>query len=84
METTRVDMKTDINIEITNEFEAKAFLSKLHANGEAFHPEDDAFFIINRDGSRFFTDEEAARLNYLMDQIYAIEDFDPCEYLLTL
>lgn len=35
-------MKTNLPAAITTIDEAKAFLTELHANGESYHPEDDA------------------------------------------
>lgn len=71
--------------------EAKKFLKSLYDNGEAYHPEDNAFDLEWEKGEKPTT-EECYKLNDLMSSIYALagnEDhqnmlFDPCEYLSVL
>ena len=79
-------MKTILPAAITTVEEAKAFLTELHKNGEAFHPEDDARHL----SGNLFTEEEGGKLNKLMDNIYNLPGNDgrhdklafcPCEYL---
>lgn len=88
-------MKTTLPAKIETKEQAIAFLTELHKNGEAFHPEDDAtdIYIGKGDISRLFTDEEADKLNELMIQIYDLDgnngnhlnpEFDPCHVLLVL
>lgn len=76
-------MKTNLNIIISTIEEAKLFFDELVKNNEDYHPEDDAHEIvfIGTDGKRCFTDEEAIKLNLLMDSVFEIEGFDPCEYM---
>lgn len=85
-------MKTKPPLAITTVDEAKAFLTDLHNNGEAFHPEDNAHDIT------FCVEpicrEQRDHLNDLMEQIYALPGndgrhvapmiFDPCEFLNVL
>jgi pimeloyl-CoA synthetase len=75
-------MKTALPIKISTIQEAKEFLSDLELHGESFHPEDDAHDIIWHCSEP--TDIEKEQLNILMEQIRAIKDFDPCEYILDL
>jgi hypothetical protein len=87
-------MKTNLPSEITSIEEAKKFLSELHANGESFHPEDNAHDI-----DWDLPDEQkpdymqSRQLNKLMFDIYNLPGndrshvnlaFDPCDYLLWL
>lgn len=81
-------MKTVLPSSIETIEQAKAYLTDLYNNGEAYHPEDSA------EGIAWFlpfnqipTDNECRQLNKLMDDIYRIAkgtDFDPCEFLLEL
>lgn len=76
-------MKTKIPEKIETIEEAKKFFDELISNREEFHPEDDPFDIIYfGTGKRLFTDEEAAKIDKLMDEVYSLEGFDPCEYIL--
>ena len=77
-------MKTALPFNIVTAKEARAFLSELHANGESFHPEDDASDMYGGPGQKMFTEQEAAQLNALMGQMFRIKGFDPCGYLLRL
>lgn len=78
-------MLTKLPTEITNIERAKSFLSDLHNNGEAYHPEDDAHDIVwHVKPEHCPTPEECDQLNKLMDQIYQLDGFDACEYLLSL
>lgn len=78
-------MKTNTNITITTSEEAKVFLSELYTNDEDYHPEDGAETIINfKTGENVFSEEEAEKLNKLMNSVYEVADFDPCEFLLDL
>lgn len=61
--------------------QAKNFLKALYDNGEAFHPEDNANDVLFE---MEVTAQERALLNKLMDDIYNLEDFDPCDYLNNL
>ena len=75
-------MKTNLSINITNIKQAKIFLRELHKNNESYHPEDDANDIIWTTCKP--TKKECKKLNILMEQIYQIKGFDPCEYLVYL
>lgn len=86
-------MKTLLPQSIDTIEEAKAFLRKLHLNGEAFHPEDDAHEIV-WECSSAPTIKEQKQLNKLMVDIYTLPGnkdkhplqfaFDPCDFLLWL
>ena len=76
-------MKTVLPNEIKTVEQAKAFLTDLHNNGEAYHPEDDAHEIVWNTEERPTTND-MNMLNFLMDEIYKLPDFDPCEFLLDL
>lgn len=76
-------MKTTLPTRIETKEQAIAFLTELHRNGEAFHPEDDATEC-------GFSQEDGTKLNELMEQIYDLDGnngnhkdpkFDPCEVL---
>jgi hypothetical protein len=71
-------MKTQLPDKISTEAEAKTFLLLLLKNGESFHPEDDA----NQLANSLFSKEEGDKLNELMQQIYALNTFDPCAFIL--
>lgn len=83
-------MKTTLPNTIRTIEDAKVFLTELHINGEAYHPEDDAT-ALNGDP---FTLQEGLALNQLMSEIYDLHGndgrhsgelvFDPCEFLLML
>jgi len=76
------NMKTQLPSEIKTIESAKKFLSDLSNNGESFHPEDDAHDIIWSCESP--SESECDQLNKLMDDIYQLEDFDPCGFLLEV
>ena len=71
-------MKTILPPSIITVNQAKNFLKALYDNDEAFHPEDNANDVMF---STEVTAQERALLNKLMDDIYNLGDFDPCEYL---
>ncbi len=82
-------MKTLLPDQIKTVSEAKAFLTSLHANGESYHPEDDANSLCGDP----FTKEEGDKLNKLMIDIYHLDGNDgnhinpkfcPCGFLLLL
>lgn len=82
-------MKTHLPEYIRTLDEAKAFLRALHANGEAFHPEDNApavhFGAVPAEHRP--SADEGHRLNALMRDIYKLPReyaFDPCAFLLSL
>lgn len=70
-------LKTQLPKTILSIDEAKEFLTKLHLNGEGYHPEDDANDCLSHIASK----EEGDKLNDLMSQIYDLKNFDPCEFL---
>lgn len=73
-------MKTRIPDEIESMEDVRAYLTELHSNNEAYHPEDDARELD-------FGPEDGARLNAAMRKVYAVCEAhgeDPCEILLTL
>lgn len=78
-------MKTILPDAITCEYAAKYFIDQLYENGELFHLEDDAKDIIaSSTGARLFTDEEATKINSLLDQLYEVCEFDPMAYILDM
>lgn len=78
-------MKTTLPDSINSVEEAKAFLLALHANGESFHPDDDAKdIILSATGLPAFTKKEAYQLNLLMNDISWLDNFDACEYYLSI
>lgn len=73
--------------------QAKAFLTELYENGEAFNPEDDANDIVFPVHHAQVPDRsECDQLNKLMADIYELPGnnsahdmvFDPCGFLLDL
>ena len=82
------DMKTKLPDKITTWEQAKDFLRELHDNGEHYHPEDDAFDVC-WGGYKEPSDEEKAKLNQLMDNIYSLPEMKdypnvdqcPCGFL---
>ena len=78
-------MLTPLPASIATIEEAQNFLKALYDNSESFHPDDSAEdIVIDLEGTRLFTDEEATKINTLMDQISDLEGFDPCLYILRL
>jgi hypothetical protein len=79
-------MKTTLPPNIITVEQAKNFLKALFDNGEAFHPEDNANDIEFNPppGVEPPTAAERALLNKLMEEIYNLGDFDPCDYLMEL
>lgn len=75
-------MKTTIPQRIETIQEAESFLNALIENEEVYHPEDDANDIIWNIPNPP-TESECERLNIAMEQIYAIGDFDPCEFIMN-
>lgn len=76
-------MKTKLPEKIETEEQAKAFLQELINNGEIYHPEDQAEDIIfNLPFDQMPSVEDCMQLNVLMDQIYALDTFDPCEFII--
>jgi hypothetical protein len=67
---------------IKSESDAEGFFFCLHQDGLLFHPEDDPFDVVNKNG-RVFTDSEAHAIRQRLDEIYQFMD-DPCEYALSL
>lgn len=66
-------MRTQLPQQLTNADEVSAFISALIANDEMFHLDDDASEIIDgRTDERLFTDEEADKINELMQQAFNI------------
>lgn len=76
-------MKTQLPEEITTIEAAETFLTDLHNNGEAFHPEDDAHEIIWHLETPP-TAAECDQLNKLMEDIFKLDGFDPFEILMKL
>ena len=75
-------MNTTLPTAIASVEEAQEFLTDLHNNNEAFHPEDDAHHV---DFSTCVPAvEERQQLNKLMREIYELNEFDPCDFLMDL
>jgi hypothetical protein len=76
-------MKTTLPNSIKNKEEAIELLKNLNDNLESFHPQDNAFDIIDTTtNERMFTKEEALKLNYLIMECHHY--CDPEEVLLEL
>lgn len=76
-------MKTTLPQAIENAEQGLEFLTELHKNGESYHPEDDANDVVwsIKDAP---TSLECCQLNGLMQDIYDLNLFDPCDALLKL
>lgn len=75
------NMKTSLPESISSIEEAKKIIKELHQNDELFHFDDSPFDIIMiGTDNRLFTDEEAEKISFLLDQIFLIDDFDPYQY----
>ena len=84
-------MRTELPTEIKTIEDAKQFLSSLHSNGEAYHPDDnpeDCFSVDSEADAKW-----CKQVGKLMEQIYDLPgnigkypnlEFDPCEYLMEL
>lgn len=88
-------MKTILPSAIETVEQAKAFLTDLFNNNEAYHPEEDAHETKweNKSINEQPTEQERDQLNKLMEDIYDLDGnngnhrnpkFDPCEFLLNL
>lgn len=85
-------MKTVLPQAIGTIEEAKAYLTELYNNREAYHPEDSASDCLGRNGKA--TPEECTQLDKLMEDIYNLPGNDdkphdeiafcPCEFILNL
>lgn len=72
-----------IPAKITNAEEAGIFLKALWDVQLAFHPDDDPADVVD-DAGPVFTPEECDVLRPLIDQIFAVPEFDPYYYILRL
>jgi hypothetical protein len=75
-------LKTKIPESITSFEAAKQYLTDLHANGEEYHPEDEA-----GDCLQGISVEVASHMNNLMDLVYKFfgeNGANPCAFLLEL
>lgn len=70
-------------LHIHREDQAIEFLNRLYKDGLMYHPEDDAFDIVDENDEKFFTHEEAWLLNERMDEVFKVMD-DPCDHVLKL
>lgn len=83
-------MKTSkkfLNEEITNIEEAKAFIKTLGDRDLLFHFDDDPYDIIDGDGNRTFSDEDAKLVDKRVSELFAQkwgEFEDPHGYALHL
>lgn len=87
MKNRKSKLKTVLPASINTIQQAKKLLRELEANGESYHPEDDATDCL----SHIATKEQGELLNKLMVDIYNLEGnngnhanpvFDPCLFLL--
>lgn len=87
MKNRKSKLKTVLPASINTIKEAKKLLRELEANGESYHPEDDAVDCLEH----VATKEQGELLNKLMTDIYNLEGnngnhknpvFDPCQFLL--
>lgn len=76
-------MKTNLPTKINTIDQAKHLLDELVKNGDSYHPEDRAIFII---GPGFnATTQEREQLDNLMTDIYILPgNFDPCSYIMSI
>jgi hypothetical protein len=71
--TKHITMKTKLPAALTTVEEIESFISELSANDEFFHLDDDPHDIITMPtGERLFTDEEADKVNDLLEQAFNI------------
>jgi hypothetical protein len=79
-------MKTQLPVEINTVEEARKFLTELHNNNEAFHPDDDPMDIEYPDlpHDQVPTQSERKLLCRIMNDIHQLPDFDPSEVLVDL
>jgi hypothetical protein len=76
-------MRTELPIGIATVEQAKAFLTDLVNNDEAYHPDDDAHTIVWTTVNP--TEQERDHLNKLMKEIFELtEEFDPYAFILDL
>ena len=62
-------------------YDLETFFNNLYKDELLYHPEDDPYTVMNKDG-RTFTNEECEYLNKRINEVYEIYD-DPCEYIHT-
>ncbi len=70
-------MKTKLPTELTTIADVEQFIADLHTNNELFHLDDNAADIVimypeEQRGLRLFTDEEATKINELIEQAFNI------------
>jgi len=76
-------MKTNLPQTIETIEQAKAFLTELNSNNEAYHPEESALGVL-WDPDRRPTNAELTKLDFLMDKVNQLGSWCPCEFLLSL
>ena len=72
-------LKIKLPKEIKTVNQAESFLTLLLENNIAYHPEDDAKDCLEN----ILPAGMCEQINRLMDEVYDIDGFDPCEYLLN-
>ena len=65
--------KKIISKKINDINDAKAFISHLVQNESSFHFDDDASDIIDKEGNKFFSDEDAIIINDRLDEMYNLD-----------
>jgi hypothetical protein len=66
-------MTTKLPTQLTDEYQVNNFIEELYTHGEFYHLDDDAKDIINnKTNQRLFTDDEADKLNELMEQAFNV------------
>lgn len=66
-------MKTKLPTKLTTISDVENFITELYSNDEFFHLDDDAAHIVNiQTGERLFTDDEAQKINTLLEQAFTI------------
>lgn len=65
-------MKTNLNRQITTPLEADSFIRNLHTNDEIWHFDDDP-----KDCLPNITDEQADKLNRLVNDMFNLKNYDP-------
>lgn len=75
-------MNTILPESITSVSEAKKYLSDLHHNGEAYHPDDDAHDVLFQTCNPSSVQRD--KMNYLMSQVFTFDSLDPYAFLIDL
>ncbi len=81
MKTPKRKTKWYFKMNIENFEDLETFFYHLNKDELLYHPEDDPYSVMNKEG-RVFTNEECEYLNKRIEEVYTICS-DPCEYIHT-